>query len=102
MERLWQTGIRGIMWRVVKKNIGYVRSAMMLGGGKSKYFDISGEVAQGRTFSPALFNVFINDLRRTIQVEKEGVKVRENVIPGLMFAGDFVGISKTPNNYRSR
>ena len=101
MERLWQTGIRGIMWRVVKKNIGYVRSAM-IGGGKSKYFNIPGEVAQGRTFSPALFNVFINDLRRTIQAAKQGVKVRENVIPGLMFAGDFVGISKTANNYRSR
>ena len=90
------------MWRVVKKNIGYVRSAMMLGGGELKYFNNSGEVAQGRTFSPALFNVFIDDPRRTIQAAQQGVKVRENVIPRLMFAGDFVGISQTPNNYRSR
>ena len=51
------------------------KSAMMLDGEISKYFDILQGVAQGCTLSPTLFKVFINDLILAIESAQQGVKV---------------------------
>ena len=71
------------------------KSAMMLDGEISKYFDILQGVAQGCTLSPTLFKVFINDLILAIESAQQGVKVGDDMVSGLMFADDFVGISGT-------
>ena len=55
------------MWRMVKKMTECAKSAMMLDGEVSKYFDILQGVAQGCTLSPTLFKVFINDLILAIE-----------------------------------
>ena len=70
-------------------------SAMMLDGEMSRYFDILQGVAQGCTLSPTLFKVFINDLILAIESAQQGVKVGDDMVSGLMFAADFVGISGT-------
>ena len=51
------------------------KSAMMLDGEISKYFDILQGVAQGCTLSPTLFKVFTNDLILAIESAQQGVKV---------------------------
>ena len=61
-----------------------------------KYFDILQGVAQGCTLSPTLFKTFIDDLIIAVRAAKQGVKVGEDMVSGLMFADDFVGISDTP------
>ena len=48
----------------------------------SKYF------AQGCTLSPTLFKVFINDMTRAVETTKQGVKVEDDMVLGLMFADD--------------
>ena len=68
------------------------KSAMMLDGEISKYFDILQGVAQGCTLSPTLFKVFINDLILAIESAQQGVKVGNDMVSGLMFADYFVGI----------
>ena len=70
-------------------------SAMMLDGEISKYFDTRQGVAQGCTLSPTLFKVFINDLILATESAQQGVKVGGDMVSGLMFAVDFVGISGT-------
>ena len=67
---LWEMGVRGRMWRVIKKMYGVTQSAVLLeGGGGSKPFGISQGVAQG-CLSPILFSVFINQLLHVDEVEK--------------------------------
>ena len=88
------------MWRMVKKMTECAKSAMMLDGGISKYFDILRGVAQGCTLSPTLFKVFIDDL--IIEAAKQGVKVGEDMVSGLMFTDDFVGISDTPEGLQNQ
>ena len=94
-KKLWDTGIRGKMWRMVKKMTECAKSAMMLNRELSKYFDVLQGVAQGCTLSPTLFKIFINDLIAEIEAAKQGVKVGDDMVSGLMFADDFVGISGT-------
>ena len=45
--------------------------------------------------SPTLFKVFIDDLILAIESAQQGVKLGDDMVSGLMFADDFVGISGT-------
>ena len=46
-KNLWETGIKGRMWRMVKNMTERAKSAIKLDGKTSKYFDILQGVAQG-------------------------------------------------------
>ena len=72
------------------------KSAMMLDVEISKSVDILQGVAQGCTLSPTLFKIFIDGLIMAVEAVKQGVKMGEDMVSGLMFADDFVGISDTP------
>ena len=58
---LWEFGVRGKMWRVIKKMYKYSKSAVLSDRERSEAFDVEQGVAQG---SPILFSVFINGLLR--------------------------------------
>ena len=53
--KLWDTGVKGKMWRVVKGMYEVSRSAVLLDG---DMFSIEQGVAQGCSLSPILFSVF--------------------------------------------
>ncbi|CAB1099601.1 unnamed protein product [Ectocarpus sp. CCAP 1310/34] len=95
-KKMWDIGIRGKMWRMLKKMTECTRSAVMLDGEISKYVDILQGVAQGCTMSPTLFKIYINDLIRAVEAVRQGVQVGGKSVSGLMFADDFVGVSETP------
>ncbi|CAB1110125.1 unnamed protein product [Ectocarpus sp. CCAP 1310/34] len=80
------------MWRVLKKMTECTKSAVMLDGELSKFFDIEQGVPQGCTLSPTLFQVFINDLLEVVEAVRKGVKVgdTETSVSGMLFADDFV------------
>ena len=59
--KLWDLGIKGRMWRVIKKMYEVSRSAVLLEGEKSTTFTLEQGVAQGCSLSPILFSVFIDD-----------------------------------------
>ena len=80
---------------MVKKMTECAKSAMMLGEEISKYFYFLQGVAQGCRLTSTLFKVFINDLILAIESAQQGVKVGDDMVSGLMFADDFVGISGT-------
>ena len=49
-----------------------------------------------------MFKVFINDMIRAVETTKQGVKVGEDMISGLMFADDFVGLAETPDGLQEQ
>ncbi|CAB1121568.1 unnamed protein product [Ectocarpus sp. CCAP 1310/34] len=97
-KQLSKYGIKGKMWRVLKKMTECTKSAVMLDGELSKFFDIEQGVPQGCTLFPTLFQVFINDLLNVVEAVRKGVKVgdTETSVSGMLFADDFVGMSDTP------
>ena len=52
-------GVKGRMWRVIKKLYESSRSALLLEGEKSDSFNVEQGVAQGCSLSPILFSAFI-------------------------------------------
>ena len=101
-KKMWDIGIRGKMWRMLKKMTECTRSAVMLDGEISKYVDILQGVAQGCTMSPTLFKIYINDLIRAVEAVRQGVQVGGKSVSGLMFADDFVGVSETPEGLQEQ
>ena len=58
--------------------------------------------AQGCTISPNLFKVYINDMTVADEAAKQGVTMGEDTVSGLTFAGDFVGLSETPEGLQKQ
>ena len=92
--KLWDLGVRGRMWRVIKRMYEASRSAVLLDGEKSASFSVEQGVAQGCSLSPILFSVFINDLLKEVEKAELGIHLGEGgKIGGMLFADDFVGLS---------
>ena len=53
--KLWDMGIKGRMWCVIKKMYMSSRNAVLLEGEKSDLFNVEQGVAQGCSLSPILF-----------------------------------------------
>ena len=75
--KLWDLGVRGRMWRVIKRMYEASRSAVLLDGEKSASFSVEQGVAQGCSLSPILFSVFINDLLKEIEKAELGIHLEE-------------------------
>ena len=60
-------GVKGRMWRVIRKMYETSRSTVLLEGERSAVFSVEQSVAQGCSLSPILFSVFINDLLKDVQ-----------------------------------
>ena len=71
--KLWDLGVRGRMWRVIKRMYEASRSAVLLDGEKSASFSLEQGVAQGCSLSPILFSVFINDLLKEVEKAELGI-----------------------------
>ena len=65
--KLWDMGVKGRMWRVIKKMHESSRRAVLLEGEQSAAFNVEQGVAQGCSLSPILFSVFINGLLKEVE-----------------------------------
>ena len=102
-KKLGEIGVRGKMWRTMKKMTEGASSAVMLDWEILKYVDILQRFAQGCTLAPNVFKVHFNDMTVAIEAAKQGVTVGDDTaVSGLMFADDFVGISETPEGLRKQ
>ena len=92
--KLWDMGVKGKMWRVIKKMYGESKSMVFLEGERSEGFSVDQGVAQGCSLSPILFSIFINDLLKEVEHTELGIELNNGKrIGGLLFADDFVGVS---------
>ena len=70
------------------------RSAVLLEGEQSAAFNVEQGVAQGCSFSPILFSVFINGLLKEVyRAGQAWYRSSGARIGGMLFADDFVGVS---------
>ena len=56
---LWEFGIRGKTWRVIKRMYESSKSAVLLDGERSEAFDVEQGVAQGCSLSP-MFSPYLS------------------------------------------
>ena len=92
--KLWDMGVKGKIWRVIKQMYESSRSAVLLEGERSESFSVQQGVAQGCSLSPILFSVFINGLLEELEQSKLGIELSSGGrIGGMLFADDFVGVS---------
>ena len=89
--KMWEMGIQGKLWRVIRNIYNVNSSCVFLNGCKSDYFDIYQGVAQGCTLSPTLFLIFIDGLMK--EIERTVPSLPSLEFNGLLFADDFVGLS---------
>ena len=87
-------GVKGRMWRVIKKMYMSSRNSVLLEGEKSDSFNVEQGVAQGCSLFPILFSVFINCLLKEVKrVELEIQLSSGKTFGGMLFADDFIGVS---------
>ena len=72
--KLWDMGVKGRMWRVIKKMYESSKNVVLLEEEKLDTFKIEQGVAQGCSLSPILFSIFINDLLK--EVEQTGLGIQ--------------------------
>ena len=73
--KLWDMGVKGKMWRVIRKMYEGYKSMVLLDGKKSEEFNVKQGVAQGCNLSPILFFVFINDLLKEVEEAELGIQL---------------------------
>ncbi len=64
------------------------------------WFDITSGVQQGRSLSPTVFGLFLNDLLREVKDLKLGIKMAEEIISILAFADDIVIFAESETIYK--
>ena len=88
-DTVWRNGdlgVRGRMWRVIKRMYEASRSAVLLDGEKSASFSVEQGVAQGCSLSPILFSVFI---LKEVEKAELGIHLGEGgKIGGMLFADE--------------
>ena len=89
-KRLWDEGVRGKIWRVIKGMYSVVQSAVLVGDEQTEMFDLAAGVRQGCVMSPVLFSFFINGLAREIKEKTQGVWVGDMQVNLLLYADDIV------------
>ena len=100
--KMWEMGIRGKMWRIVRSLYLKNRSCVYLEGKTSGFFSVNQGVAQGCTLSPTLFLIYIDGLLRELEGCPDlGVKFSDHIMHGLLFADDFVGVAETDQTLQS-
>lgn len=99
--KLYNLGIRGKMWRVLKNMYINVESSVLLGNNKTEWFKIMVGLRQGCVLSPLLFNLFINDLQKELQSINKGVWMDSYKLSMLYFADDIVLLAESKDDLES-
>jgi len=89
-KRLWDVGVRGKMWRVIRGLYRKVKSSIKVNDECTEWFDIDVGVRQGSVLSPVLFSLFINGMAEEVKKLGLGVSYGDEVVSLLLYADDIV------------
>ena len=98
MMRLFDKGITGKVWRVLRHAYQHMASCVKLAGRRSAHFPLTQGVAQGCPLSPVLFIIFMDSLLHDIHAHSaSGISLEgiADVFCGQSFADDTVALSAT-------
>ena len=88
LDELFQAGISGKCWRLVRNWYGNLVSQVKLGTHLSKSFNISRGIRQGSVLSPTLFNLVIDPLLSTLKKRNLGVSINGLYLGAFTHADD--------------
>jgi hypothetical protein len=69
-KALWDEGVRGKMWRMLRAMYAVVGSSVLSPAGETRFFGLDVGVRQGCALSPLLFAIFINSLAKRVKNKK--------------------------------
>ena len=94
-KRLWDEGIRGKLWRVLKNMYSDTQNCVLAGTARSEFFSVDIGVRQGCVLSPLLFSIYINELIREINRTGIGLGIDGKNLGILLYADDIVLMADT-------
>ena len=87
---LWELGVRGKAWRILRSIYSATESAALIEGSPSDFHPLQSGVRQGDPLSPLLFNIFINRLAAALKQAGVGLQLGLCDLADLLFADDVV------------
>ena len=96
MYKLLESGIGGKTYDIIKSMYTNNKCAVKIGEKHTDFFPQSRGVRQGCSLSPTLFNIYINELAKTLeQSTAPGIPLANTEIKCLLFADDLLLLSPT-------
>lgn len=89
-RRLWEEGIQGKAWRILRSLYSDLQSSVLVEGEPSRTTPLKQGVRQGCPLSPILFSCYINDLVRRLKELGYGVSIGDRDLTALLYADDIV------------
>ncbi|KAK6172356.1 hypothetical protein SNE40_016029 [Patella caerulea] len=101
LYKLFNIGVRGRYWRIIKSSYQDIVSSVFFNGVYSESYQIKQGVFQGRTLSSWMFLAMINDLIPELISLGKGAVVNDSHIPCILIADDTSLISPTLSGLRA-
>jgi len=93
---LWEYGVRGKAWRILRAIFSDVEAAALIDGIPSKFHSLQMGVRQGDPLSPLLFIIFINRLADALNQTGIGLQFgNADKLASLLFADDIVLLAES-------
>ena len=89
-RRLWEMGVRGKAWRIIRSLYSELQSAVLVEGEPSRAVPLLQGVRQGCPLSPILFSCYINNLVCRLKEKGYGVDIGDRNLCSLLYADDVV------------
>lgn len=90
MLAIWNTGIRGKIWKIIDSLYDNVKAQVRFGNLITNDFNVEEGVKQGCALSPVLFCIFINEFAKLLRDHNVGVRIHDVCMGGLFWADDVV------------
>ncbi|MGH7239376.1 MAG: RNA-directed DNA polymerase, partial [Candidatus Saccharimonadales bacterium] len=100
LYHLDRMGIRGKCWRVIRDMYREVRSSVKVNGRVSEKWASEVGTRQGSVLSPILFSLAVNGIIERLRAKGYGVRMGEELVPGLLFADDLVIMADSEEELR--
>jgi hypothetical protein len=99
--RLWEAGVRGKAWRVVRGLYDGVEASVRVGDKETRRVRLRQGVRQGCPLSPVLFNAFVDGLSKELADLGVGIKKGDRFLHSLLYADDLVLLAESAENLQT-
>ena len=100
-RRLWEMGVRGKAWRVLRSLYSDLRSSVLVEGEPSEDAPLLQGVRQGCPLSPILFSCYINNLVSRLKENGYGVDIGDRDLCSLLYADDIVLLASSASELQA-